>query len=1057
MSKKLLTTILAISLVVPAAFAKKAINEKPVVNDNRVQVLTPDGRQVPNNQVRVQKYDAQGLEVVPVKTRPNPSVGAADATREDPLWNLKHVDDNAEYYLGSGGAGDTFAIVFNPAAPAVVKEVYSQWYSAGNCNAFGADYSAGAASLSPDGECSTILRGESPYSPIGQMRTTITPNSIDGYHADWTYPLDIGGEFIVGDSTDLSNVPPFVIAFVKGGNTPQPLANSTDGVGGVTYTWFGGPWNSTTTYPWGRYSGQTDISMLVKVTYPWGAPISVQTLSQMNNTYNTTGPFTVVADLFDDPDDSGMAIDSNDEIVFHYTVNGGGEVTGSLTASSIGADGNGLYSYDISGNFAVGDVIEYWISTVDNDGLESTSITLGFSIKEPANPDADLLIIADGANDNQQAIDLYRMAADDAGLVYEYWVISDESGIDASVINAGWTNIIVYGWGNKTVPAIATETDPGYATFMDNGGDLILVDQDWFFGHGLDANITFAAGDFAYDYFGLGSGTNDPVDANNVSTADTVLLGFGVTPMDSPFSGGLTLNHTIYGTTNYGDPIDVANGTAIFAGQNDGLTYGAVYDNGTSKGAYLGFMIDAAVDSLADGTMTYDAVFSFLNGAFEWMGVTTPPQITGVAGPSGTVLAGPYDVMATIIDADGDAITATMMWSADGDTWNSVAMTADGSDYSAQIPNVSEAGFYYWFISATAAGETSTSPGMDSEPYMFERFAPSAPVLINFNGGEYAGYPGEYYFAPAPVPFDFDIWEKGLSSELASAYTSIFEINTGGPNWDNRDVITAWLAEGSKNYFLAGDEWFGALSNWTNMDFAAGDFEYDVLGVASSLNDINASSTGATAIEAVSGNELSGGMYATHTAAGDILMNDPYYEIGVANWLDGVVPVNANDVNMTTFETTPVAIGLHRVVGDDKVVFLGFDPLSINATPYTWYGYTADALQITALDYFNITSADEEGAKLPTEFALAQNYPNPFNPTTTVAFSVPSASNVTIAVYNLLGQKVLDLVNNAYQPGQYNVNWNGTDALGKAVSSGVYFYRMNADGFTAQHKMLYLK
>ncbi|PJA55007.1 MAG: hypothetical protein CO167_00640, partial [Candidatus Marinimicrobia bacterium CG_4_9_14_3_um_filter_48_9] len=63
----------------------------------------------------------------------------------------------------------------------------------------------------------------------------------------------------------------------------------------------------------------------------------------------------------------------------------------------------------------------------------------------------------------------------------------------------------------------------------------------------------------------------------------------------------------------------------------------------------------------------------------------------------------------------------------------------------------------------------------------------------------------------------------------------------------------------------------------------------------------------------------------------------------------------------------------------------------------------------------------------------------------------------TIAVYNLLGQKVLDLVNNAYQPGQYNVNWNGTDALGKAVSSGVYFYRMNADGFTAQHKMLYLK
>ncbi|MCF7840963.1 MAG: T9SS type A sorting domain-containing protein, partial [Candidatus Marinimicrobia bacterium] len=79
------------------------------------------------------------------------------------------------------------------------------------------------------------------------------------------------------------------------------------------------------------------------------------------------------------------------------------------------------------------------------------------------------------------------------------------------------------------------------------------------------------------------------------------------------------------------------------------------------------------------------------------------------------------------------------------------------------------------------------------------------------------------------------------------------------------------------------------------------------------------------------------------------------------------------------------------------------------------------------------------------------------NPTTTISFSVPAVSDVKLAVYNLLGQKVVDLVNNAYQPGTYNVVWNGTDALGKPVSSGIYFYRMTADGFTAQHKMLYLK
>lgn len=1055
MSKKLLATILAISLVVPAAFAKKAINEKPAVNDNRVQVLTPEGRQVPNNQVRVHRNSSQDLEVVPVKTRPNHSVGVTDATRDDLLWTLKHVDENSEYYLGSGAAGDTFAVVFKPAAPAVVKEVYAQWYTPGNVNAFGADFSAAGQAATPDGECSTIPRGSFVGSPIGAMRTTITPNTIDGYHPDWSYPLDIGGEFVVGDSTNLSDAPPFVIAFVKGGATPNPLASASADNGGLTWSWFGGPW---TNGAWGAYSSVTDIAMLVKVTYPWGAPIAVQSMTQMNNTFNTTGPFTIVADLFDDVGDNGMAIDGNDAIVFHYTVNGDGEVTGSLTASSIGADGNGLYSYDISGNFAVGDVIEYWITSVDNDGLSATSTSMSFLIKEPAYPDADLLIIADGANDAQQAADLYRLVADEAGIVYEYWNTGDESGIDASIINAGWSNIIVYGWGNKTVPAVASETDPGYADFLDNGGNLILIDQDWFFGHGLDPNITFASGDFAYDYFGLGSGVNDPADADNVSTADTAYVGLGLTPMDTPFTGGINTNHTIYGSTNWADQIGVANASPIFAGATDGLTYGAYYESGTFNAAYFSFMVDAAVDTSAAGVLTYDAFSTFLNGAFEWMGVTTPPQISGVAGPSGTVLAGPYDVAATIVDADGDAITASLMWSADGDTWNTVAMTANGSDYAAQIPNVTESGFYYWYISAEAAGETTTYPGADSDPMMFERFAPSALALVNFNGGEYAGYPGEYYFDSAP-PFDFDVWEKELSPELASAYISIFEINTSGPNWDNRDVITAWLAEGPKNYFLAGDEWFGALSNWTDMDFATGDFEYDVLGVAHSYNDINASSSGPTAIEAVPGNVLSGGMYTTHTAVPDTLMYDPYYEIGVANWLDGVEPVNTGDVCMTTFGLSPVAIGVNHAVGDDKIVFLGFDPLSIDvrSPSYVWYGNSADALQNTALDYFGIVSVGDEGAKLPTDFALAQNYPNPFNPTTTVAFSVPSASNITIAVYNLLGQKVVDLVNSSYQPGKYNVNWNGTDAAGKAVSSGVYFYRMTADGFTAQHKMLYLK
>jgi len=1056
MTKKLLAISLALMLLVPMAFAKIEA-DKIVTTGNSVQVLMPgSGQQVPANVLKsmLSKVEGDG-EFTRVKTQNNVATPAGESTRDDLLWTLKHVDDNADYYLSSGAAEDTFAVVFTPAAPAVVTEVYQMWYTAGNVNAFGADYSAAAAAISPDGRSDAIGAGVFDGTPIGEIRTTITPNTIDEYTADWSYQLDIGGTFVVGDSTDLSNVPPFVIAWVKGGEMPQPLSDATADRGLVSYTWFGGPWtvNDAGVVEWRRYSNQIDLSMLVKVTYPWGAPIAVNTLSQHNNTYDTDGPFTILADLFDDVSD-GVAIGGTDNIVFHWTV-GGVETTGSLTADEIGADGNGWYAYDISGSFEPGDVIEYWITAVDNDGLASESVHLDFMVTEPGNPDADLLIVYDGSDEDQLAYTLYENVADDLGIVYEYWNVTDQKGIDASVVNAGWSNIVVYGWGTTVVPAIAGEAVNGFDTFLDNGGSLILADQDWYFGHGLPAEITFAAGDFAYDYFGIGSGTNDPADDDNICTSDTTFYGIGGTAMDLDFAANpMVVNHTIYGTLNWADPVVPASAVTLFAGATDGLSYGVAYESGTFKTAYFGFMPDAAVDTLADGTLTSDQFDAFFEGALSWMGVSSPAAISDVAGPTGTVLAGPYDVSATIEDFDGDAITANILFSADGAEWTSFAMTADGSSFTGQIPDVSEAGIYYWGIEATSDGAVSMYPPANEAAMMFERFAPEFPSLVVFNGLATSGYPADYYFAYTDM--EYDVWGKELSAELASAYTTIIEIATDGPVYDNSAVITAWLTEGEKNYMLAGDEWFGALSNWTDMDFAAGTFEYDVLGVSHSYNDINASSSLPTAIEAVDGSVVSGALYTAHMAAGDTLMYDPAYEIEVSNWLDGFVPVDAASVNMTTFGDNPVAIGLNRVVNDDKVVFFGFDPMSINATPYTWWSFTAQAPQNGAIDFFGIVSTDDR-ASLPTEFSLAQNYPNPFNPSTTISFEVPTSSDVVISVYNMLGQKVVDLVNNSYAPGVYNVQWNGVNADGKPVGSGLYIYQMNAGKYSATSKMLYLK
>jgi hypothetical protein len=94
---------------------------------------------------------------------------------------------------------------------------------------------------------------------------------------------------------------------------------------------------------------------------------------------------------------------------------------------------------------------------------------------------------------------------------------------------------------------------------------------------------------------------------------------------------------------------------------------------------------------------------------------------------------------------------------------------------------------------------------------------------------------------------------------------------------------------------------------------------------------------------------------------------------------------------------------------------------------------------------------------LPSVFALRQNYPNPFNPTTEIRFDVPENSYVTLAVHNMLGQKVKTLKSEELQAGYHVVNWDGTNELGKLMSSGMYFYSIQTSNFQATKKMLFLK
>jgi photosystem II stability/assembly factor-like uncharacterized protein len=95
---------------------------------------------------------------------------------------------------------------------------------------------------------------------------------------------------------------------------------------------------------------------------------------------------------------------------------------------------------------------------------------------------------------------------------------------------------------------------------------------------------------------------------------------------------------------------------------------------------------------------------------------------------------------------------------------------------------------------------------------------------------------------------------------------------------------------------------------------------------------------------------------------------------------------------------------------------------------------------------------------LPKTFAVHANYPNPFNPETTIRFDLPERMNVTVQVYNILGELVKTLVDNTQMPaGYHSIRWNGTNQMGMSVASGIYLYHVEAGTHQSTHRMVLLK
>ena len=442
------------------------------------------------------------------------------------------------------------------------------------------------------------------------------------------------------------------------------------------------------------------------------------------------------------------------------------------------------------------------------------------------------------------------------------------------------------------------------------------------------------------------------------------------------------------------------------------------------------------------------------------------PKVSKITKLLTTVDTGPQSVSATITDdnpSGGSAgvQTAELLYSVDsGKTFQSVAMTGNGDIYSGDIPGQTPGTFITYKVKATDVGGLITESGTSS--YSIFKTV-NKELLVIFNGGsegrakQLAGYYIQGLVA------NYDLWAAyGPVGDFINFYDAVLEISSeNGPDDDNRAALTGYVANGGKSLGVVGQEVLGYLNGFTDSTFIAGDYEYDVLGVMSSYNDVVGYVSGgdkhliARQVKPIAGTTYGDPLVQFMTANNlDTLWNDPNGILGSQNWMDQFDA--RTDIGAEVFMNGIAEGGTEKPVGHayttangNNIFFMSVDPLVLNSDS-GWVG----ASSLSPLSIFisnNIVGVDEQGIA-PEEYALSQNYPNPFNPTTVISYSVPARSDVTLKVFNMLGQEVAVLVNGVQNAGLHEVNFKASN-----LSSGVYFYSIKAGDFTSTRKMMLLK
>jgi len=166
----------------------------------------------------------------------------------------------------------------------------------------------------------------------------------------------------------------------------------------------------------------------------------------------------------------------------------------------------------------------------------------------------------------------------------------------------------------------------------------------------------------------------------------------------------------------------------------------------------------------------------------------------------------------------------------------------------------------------------------------------------------------------------------------------------------------------------------------------------------------------------------------------------------------------------TATETNNLGFEIERKLDNSDWDRIGFVEGHGTTTEPKGYFYVDDITTIQSSSFaYRLKQIDYDGSyeysdevladiSVPLGFALQQNYPNPFNPATTISYSLPIKSQVELAIYNALGESVMQLVNEEKPAGSYRVEFDAAN-----LPSGVYFYQLKTKGYLETKKMILMK